>query len=91
MDAGNLNRTSLDTQPFINLGKATKLTPVEVAEGASSGFGDLLKSALNAVNQKQQDANTLRTQVETGESNDLMGAMLAGQKAGLAFQALVHA
>lgn len=90
MDAARLKGVTQDIGPMIDLGKATRLTPVAQPESASPGFGVLLRQALDAVNQRQQDANAFRTRIETGESNDLMGAMLAGQKAGLAFQALVQ-
>ncbi len=53
-------------------------------------FGQLMQSGLQAIDQQQHAAARLQAAVETGESDDLVGAMVASQKAGLGFSALVQ-
>lgn len=53
-------------------------------------FGDLMKNSVRAINTEQVQASNLMAAVETGASDDLVGAMLASQKAGLSFSALVQ-
>ena len=53
-------------------------------------FTEVMTSALNAVDQQQHRAAAMQFAVETGQSDDLVGAMLASQKAGLSFSALVQ-
>lgn len=52
-------------------------------------FSDVLSSTLDAISAKQNHASQLIKQVELGESDDLVGAMLASQKASLSFDVLV--
>lgn len=67
-----------------------------VAEGGSlveknspaSGFGDILKSALQTENNLMQEADTLRTQYELGNKNvSIADEMVASKKSELGFQA----
>ncbi|WP_461537460.1 flagellar hook-basal body complex protein FliE [Spongorhabdus nitratireducens] len=58
--------------------------------GQSTSFGDVLRSAVEKVNELQQDATTKQTAYETGESIDLIETMVSGQKASIAFQGLVQ-
>lgn len=54
-------------------------------------FGELLKDTLSAVSQAQDEAGTLATKFETGDSDtSLVDVMIARQKAGLAFQAVTE-
>ncbi|AEY02568.1 flagellar hook-basal body complex subunit FliE [Oceanimonas sp. GK1] len=64
----------------------TAITPS--AEPGS--FGELMKTTVRAINHEQVQASGLMTAVETGASEDLVGAMLASQKAGLSFSTLVQ-
>lgn len=58
---------------------------------SSSDFSSLLKDAVNAVNDLQQDANSKKTAFEMGDSNvTLADTMIASSKAGLAFDATVQ-
>ena len=64
-----------------------------IALRSNEGGGDFLdamKSAVNRVNADQNNASRLTTAVETGQSDDLVGAMVASQKAGLSFSALMQ-
>ena len=58
-------------------------------EGA--GFGDMLKSAINQVNETQQTAATMKQSFETGGSEaSLAEVMIAAQKADLSFRAMAE-
>jgi flagellar hook-basal body complex protein FliE len=61
------------------------------APGADGGvaFGDLLKQALQEVNQASAQAETEARNLMTGESADMHTAMLAVQKADLSFQMMM--
>lgn len=55
------------------------------------GFGDLLTSAIDKVNESQQTANHLKTSYEQGDpSVDITRVMVASQKAQVSFQALTQ-
>jgi flagellar hook-basal body complex protein FliE len=53
-------------------------------------FGQALKGVLDTVNTYQQHASERVTAVELGHSDDLLGATIASQKAGLSFNALMQ-
>ncbi|WP_293583047.1 flagellar hook-basal body complex protein FliE [Pluralibacter sp.] len=55
-----------------------------------TSFGQVFHAALNGVDRQQQEAANLATQIETGASDDLTGAMIASQKASLSFSALTQ-
>ncbi len=63
------------------------------ANPASSGSDNISGSfanVLNTINQQQNDAASQMQAVETGLSHDLVGTMVATQKASLSFSALVQ-
>ncbi|UUM32317.1 flagellar hook-basal body complex protein FliE [Vibrio japonicus] len=53
-------------------------------------FSEAMTNVLNTVNQHQSLASQKMTAVETGKSDDLVGAMVASQKASLSFNALMQ-
>lgn len=54
----------------------------------TTGFGEMLKSSLNAVNEVQQQATDLKVGFETGTGEaTLAEVMIASQKASLSFSA----
>lgn len=53
-------------------------------------FSTTLNRVLNVVNRHQAVASKKITAVELGESDDLVGAMIASQKASLSFDGLMH-
>jgi len=54
-------------------------------------FGDVLVNAVNKVNQYQAESAKLAQQIETGDGGvSLVKAMIASQKANVAFQATVQ-
>ncbi|EKE73964.1 flagellar hook-basal body complex protein FliE [Gallaecimonas xiamenensis] len=76
-----LNRLSLE---------ADGISPNRIAGQGEGSFTDAMKAAVNKVDFDQKAAGDLMTAVETGQSDDLVGAMVASQKAGLSFSALVQ-
>lgn len=63
----------------------------QIEPAADQGsFGELMKTTVQSINGEQVQASNLMASVETGASDDLVGAMLASQKAGLSFSALVQ-
>jgi len=73
------------------------LLPGALKEGApresidvAGGFGDRLRQAFEGVDAQQHDAARQVEAVETGQSDDLVGAMLSSQQAGLSFSMLVQ-
>lgn len=61
------------------------------AFGASPvSFNQVMQGALSHVDQLQQVAEQKQTDVDMGKSDDLAGAMIAGQQAALSFTALVQ-
>jgi flagellar hook-basal body complex protein FliE len=62
-----------------------------ITETPQNEFGDLLKQSINAVNETQQNASSLRTAFEQGEPGlDLADVMIAVQKSSVSFQAMVE-
>lgn len=57
---------------------------------APISFSQAMTNVLNTVNQHQSVASQKMTAVETGASDDLVGAMVASQKASLSFNALMQ-
>ncbi|MBK8572357.1 MAG: flagellar hook-basal body complex protein FliE [Geothrix sp.] len=86
--------------PLQNLSQLSPLSPVSgtsksglgSAAGGADGdlaFGDLLKQALQEVNQASAQAEDEARNLMTGESADMHTAMLAVQKADLSFQMMM--
>lgn len=61
-------------------------------EGPSgpASFGDALTDAVKAVNTQQASASEAAASYERGDTNDLVGVMLARQKASLGFEATLQ-
>ena len=53
-------------------------------------FTELMKKKLSAVNRDQNISSAKIRSVDAGESDDLVGAMVAAQKAGLSFSAMIQ-
>jgi flagellar hook-basal body complex protein FliE len=63
------------------------------AQGDGSGnfsFAQSMKNALVSVDQDQQVANQKMADVDSGKSDDLVGAMLSSQQANLSFSMLMQ-
>jgi len=70
---------------------ASKVNVTPNVNQSGQDFGNLLKNAINTVNDLQQDAGAKKTAFELGDrSVSLAETMIAGSKAGLAFDATVQ-
>ncbi|GAL14347.1 flagellar hook-basal body complex protein FliE [Vibrio astriarenae] len=56
--------------------------------GQRDNFHTAMKQAIRHVDNHQQHASQLTADVDAGRSDDLVGAMVASQKASISFQAL---
>lgn len=57
---------------------------------ASGGFGDAMMDAVKAVSNQQAQASEASAAYERGDTNDIVGVMLARQKASLSFEATLQ-
>lgn len=79
-------RTQVQSPEFV-----VSANPLDVKElNAPMSFSQAMTSVLDTVNQHQSVASQKMTAVETGQSDDLTGAMIASQKASLSFNALMQ-
>ena len=61
------------------------------ATGAPQNFTDMFQQAINSVNEVQKEAGALKKSFELGDPTvDLPQVMMASQKAGVAFEAMVQ-
>ncbi|MBV1910151.1 MAG: flagellar hook-basal body complex protein FliE [Kangiellaceae bacterium] len=78
-------------QQLSKVAQAGAGAPVEGTPAAGAEFGNLLTKAIDNVNQQQMESGRLANQIETGDGGvSLVKAMIASQKAGVAFQATVQ-
>lgn len=56
----------------------------------SPGFVELLKGAIESVNQIQHESGRLEDAVARGENMNIHQAIIAGEKAGLSFQLMMQ-
>lgn len=70
---------------------AINISPNPADNGQAYGsFTDLIKSKVAAVNQDQNQSSMAMTAVDSGKSDDLVGAMVASQKASLSFATMLQ-
>lgn len=62
----------------------------DAAAGGGLGFSDRMAEVLREVNEQDRAADERMAAVDTGASDDLVGAMLASQEAGLSFSMLMQ-
>lgn len=77
--------------------RAAALDPLPAApwdgpedSGATGGFAQRMRLAVDSVNQQDHDAGQRMAAVDSGQSDDLVGAMLASQQASLSFSMLMQ-
>lgn len=78
---------NLGLSPLPPLGEAGK--PAAAPPAGGPDFGDLLKQALQEVNEAQHVAEVEARNLMTGESTDMHTAILAVQKADVSFQMMM--
>jgi flagellar hook-basal body complex protein FliE len=64
--------------------------PGNDSSGTEAGFAGTLRSAIEHVDAQQHTANQKTAAVDSGQSDDLIGAMLASQQASLSFSMLIQ-
>jgi len=85
------NQLLAQMQQLSKLAKASTANTVNPAGQVTSDFGKLFSRAINSVNQQQMEAGRLAHQIETGDGGvSLVKAMIASQKAGIAFEATLQ-
>ncbi|MCL1147739.1 flagellar hook-basal body complex protein FliE [Shewanella marinintestina] len=55
-----------------------------------ASFTELMKQKVSAINADQNASSALVRAVDSGQSSDLVGAMVASQKASLSFSAMIQ-
>ncbi len=80
-----LRNTILSQNGALQRAAGTPGAPVE-----AGGFGDALMDAVKAVNSQQAKASEASASYERGETNDIVGVMLARQQASLGFEATLQ-
>ncbi|HSD40210.1 MAG TPA: flagellar hook-basal body complex protein FliE [Rhodocyclaceae bacterium] len=70
-------------------GAESGLAAGESAE-AGTGFADSMKQVLQSVNEQDRVAGERMADVDSGRSDDLVGAMLSSQEANLSFSMLMQ-
>lgn len=66
---------------------APAITP---ASDADDSFATTMQLTIRSINQQQNVASQMMAAVDSGQSDDLVGAMVASQKAGLSFATLMQ-
>ena len=69
---------------------APAVEPVAPGGQGDFSFAEVLKNAVRSVDAENQAASVKMADVETGKSDDLVGAMLASQQASLSFSMLMQ-
>ncbi|MET0983700.1 MAG: flagellar hook-basal body complex protein FliE [Telluria sp.] len=64
--------------------------PVVPGGQGDFSFAEVMKNAVRSVDAENQAASVKMADVETGKSDDLVGAMLASQQASLSFSMLMQ-
>src|SRR5208282_200975 len=68
----------------------TAIATDETAQNSEVNFADVFKQAIQSVDDKQRVASEAMAAVDSGKSDDLVGAMLASQEASLSFSMLMQ-
>jgi len=70
---------------------AIKITPNPKDHGVQpASFTELMETKVAAINFDQNASSALMRAVDSGESDDLVGAMVASQKASLSFSTMIQ-
>jgi len=88
----NMNKAIFEMQRMASQAQAPiKLSNEAMNAGSPQNFTDLLKTAVDGVNNAQQLSGRLKKAYEMGDpSVDLPQVMMAGQKAGVAFKGMLE-
>ncbi|AMG30497.1 flagellar hook-basal body complex protein FliE [Grimontia hollisae] len=64
--------------------------PMNQGAAENVSFSDVISSTIRSVDNMGKEASAQMHAVDTGQSDDLVGAMIASQKASLSFSAMVQ-
>lgn len=73
----------------LSLPKPQAATP-KTGEGVKENFGDMLKSAIESIENMQMEAGEAQDKLVRGEAAELHQVMIAAEKAGLSFDLLLE-
>ncbi len=80
-----------ETDKNLSLGRQSLSTNGIQSTSETSSFGQLMDQAVNKVNDLQKTSNNMATAYEQGQPGvDVTDVMIASQKAGVSFQAMVQ-
>ena len=85
-----INTQSVLNSTFNQLRDEAASQPSDGVPAEKVSFTAIMESAIHSIDSQQHEAASKMTAVEVGKSDDLVGAMVASQKAGLSFSALVQ-
>ncbi|WP_312742646.1 flagellar hook-basal body complex protein FliE [Cedecea neteri] len=80
-------------QTAASAGSGTISAPQVLTQAGTAtpvSFGNVLNQAINNVDQMQHAASARQAAIDTGQSDDLTGAMIESQKASVAFTAMMQ-
>lgn len=87
----NINELLSQMRSMAEMAKGSEIKN-PATEAGTPDFGAMLKNAIDSVNETQMQAGALQKAFEMGDPNvDIAQVMIAVQKAGLSFQAMVQA
>jgi flagellar hook-basal body complex protein FliE len=79
-------------EQFKTISEGGQIKPAQLFEGQmpGDGFATAFNQAIRAVDAQQHKSGALMAAVDSGKSDDLVGAMVESQKASVAFSALMQ-
>lgn len=85
------NQLLAQLQQLSKVAKSGAAGTVNPAGAAGADFGNVLTKAIDTVNAQQMESSQLASRIESGDGGvSLVKAMIASQKASVAFQATVQ-
>jgi flagellar hook-basal body complex protein FliE len=89
MSEMNVNELLAQMRAMADAARGTQLNPG--TQGNAPDFANMLKQSIDQVNENQMAAGALKQAFEVGDPNvDIAQVMVAVQKAGVSFQAMVQ-
>lgn len=70
--------------------QASATSDISPAANSDGSFSDVMHQTIQSINSQQNLASDMMSAVDSGRSDDLVGAMVASQKAGLSFATLMQ-
>jgi flagellar hook-basal body complex protein FliE len=74
---------------LLSLPKPQPQTP-KIGDGGQENFGDMLKNAIESIENLQMEAGEAQDKLVRGEAAELHQVMIAAEKAGLSFDLLLE-